>query len=57
MKFIFNWMMDQLGYMPKITIDVGSIATPLPEPEPKVKASPKKKPAVAAKTARAKKVK
>jgi len=70
--FIVTWLFDKLGYMPKIKVDVGTVAAwpfPAPKEEPQVKKSVKKptlkkattrtakKPAVAAKTARAKKVK
>jgi hypothetical protein len=61
--FIFHWMFDKLGYMPKIDIQVGKInfepkIPNLEEPKPRVKktrALPSK--ATIAKTARAKKAK
>ena len=43
MRFIFSWVMDQLGYMPKINVDVGTV-------EPVV--APKKKPTVKKATTR-----
>jgi hypothetical protein len=64
--FIVSWLFDKLGYMPKIDMQVGKLdvefkaAWPFPE-EPKKKPVAKKrttkKPAVAAKTSRTKKVK
>ena len=62
-------MFDKLGYMPKITVDIGAIAStawpfPVEDEAPVKKPTVKKattrtqkKPAVAAKTARTKKVK
>ena len=56
-------MFDKLGYMPKIKIDAGVVAAwPFPEtvekPKTTIKRKPAvKKPAVVAKTARAKKAK
>jgi len=66
--FLITWMFDKLGYMPKINVEVGKVeAWPFPavskdfEPRPKKpvvrKPTTKKKPAVAAKTARTKKAK
>jgi hypothetical protein len=65
--FIFTWVFDKLGYMPKINMEVGKInieaAWPFPaeteeKPKPQVKKKPTaKKPAVVVKTARAKKTK
>ena len=70
--FIVTWFFDKLGYMPKIDVEVGIVksdfkaAWPFPEvskdfePRPKKPVARKhttKKPAVVAKTARAKKVK
>jgi len=71
MKFTFTWFMDKLGYMPKIDMEIGKVdlklqdTWPFPVPEekkkPQVKKATtrpaKKKPAVAAKTARKTKVK
>ena len=61
--FIFHWMFDKLGYMPKIDIQVGKInfepkIPDLEEPKPRVRktrALPSK--ATIAKTTRAKKAK
>jgi len=63
--FIITWLFDKLGYMPKINVEVGAVAAwPFPEKVEKPKVTVKKattrttkKPAVVAKTARAKKVK
>jgi hypothetical protein len=61
--FLITWMFDKLGYMPKIKIDAGVVAAwPFPEtvekPKTTIKRKPAvKKPAVVAKTARAKKAK
>jgi carbamoylphosphate synthase large subunit len=65
--FIFHWMFDKLGYMPKIDIQVGKInfepkIPDLGEPKPRVRktrALPSKATTAktAAKTARTKKVK
>jgi hypothetical protein len=68
--FIVTWLFNKLGYMPKIDMQVGKVnieaAWPFPEvskdfePRPKKPVARKhttKKPAVVAKTARAKKVK
>ena len=62
MTFIVTWLFDKLGYMPKIKVDVGTMAAwPFPEevekPKTTVKKPTAKKPAVVAKTARTKKVK
>jgi hypothetical protein len=32
MRFILNWAMDQLGYMPKINIEVGKVMETWPFP-------------------------
>ena len=41
--FIINWIMDKLGYMPKIGTQVGKVEeAPWPFPAPKLQ--PKKKP-------------
>ena len=60
--FIINWMFDKLGYMPKIDMEVGKLDVEFkaawPFPEQTLKKKPvAKKPAVVAKTARAKKAK
>jgi carbamoylphosphate synthase large subunit len=65
--FIFHWMFDKLGYMPKIDIQVGKInfepkIPDLEEPKPRVKrtrALPSKATTAktTARTARAKKAK
>lgn len=71
--FIITWLFDKLGYMPKIDVEVGKVdldlkgAWPFPtvsedfDPRPKKKPVARKrttkKPAVVAKTTRAKKVK
>jgi hypothetical protein len=66
MRFILNWAMDQLGYMPKINIEVGKVMETWPFPAETEKKKPQvkkattrttKKPAVVAKTASKKKVK
>jgi hypothetical protein len=66
--FIITWLFDKLGYMPKINVEVGTVAA-WPFPAPKEEAPVKKptvkkattrttkKPAVVAKTTRTKKVK
>jgi hypothetical protein len=57
--FIFTWMFDKLGYMPKIEIEVGKVnfEPKIPDlEEPAVKKPAVKKPA-AKTTARTKKVK
>lgn len=70
MSFVITWLFDKLGYMPKIKVDVGSIAYkawPFPV-ESKAEETPVKKSAVKktrtlpsraaiAKTARTKKAK
>lgn len=61
--FIINWLFDKLGYMPKIKVDPKVVeAWPFPEEKPKKPTVKKattrtKKPAVVAKSARAKKAK
>lgn len=61
--FIINWLLDRLGYMPKIAIEPKVVdAWPFPEEKkkPQVKKATTrttKKPAVVAKSARTKKVK
>ena len=61
--FIIHWAFDKLGYMPKIDVQVGKInfepKIPDLETPPVKKATTRttKKPAVVAKTARAKKAK
>ena len=63
--FIVTWLFDKLGYMPKIEIEIGKVdlqlkdAWPFPAETPKKPVARKrttKKPAVVAKTTRAKKV-
>jgi hypothetical protein len=57
--FIFTWMFDKLGYMPKIDMQVGKVNFELKTPdleEPAVKKPAVKKPA-AKTTTRTKKVK
>ena len=70
-KFGITWLFDKLGYMPKIDMEVGKVdlklqdTWPFPAPvenkKPQVKKATtrpsKKKPAVAAKTARKTKAK
>jgi hypothetical protein len=62
--FIVNWMFDKLGYMPKINMEIGVVHQAWPSivskempKKPTVKKATTRKPAVAAKTARTKKVK
>jgi hypothetical protein len=66
--FLITWIFDKFGYMPKIDMQVGKVnieaAWPFPEETPVKKPVVKKattrttkKPAVVAKTTRAKKVK
>jgi hypothetical protein len=61
--FIFTWMFDKLGYMPKIEIEVGKVnfepkIPDLEEPKPRVrKTRPLPSKATRAKTALTKKVK
>jgi hypothetical protein len=65
--FLITWIFDKLGYMPKIKVDAGMITAwpfPVKEEAPIKKPTVKKattrttkKPAVVAKTARAKKAK
>jgi hypothetical protein len=58
--FIVNWLFDKLGYMPKIQFEVGKINFEPKIPDlkkPVVKKTTTRKPNVAAKTARTKKVK
>jgi len=52
MNFTFTWIMDKLGYMPKIDMEVGKVVeAPWPFPAP----AAKKKPSVQKATTRAKK--
>ena len=46
-KFGFSWLMDKLGYMPKIEVQVGKVDLDLQDtwPFPKTKPAVKKKPA------------
>ena len=70
--FVFSWLFDKLGYMPKVDVQVGIAKQSWPFPEvevknlaeepapikkPAVKKATTRKPSVAAKTARTKKVK
>ena len=63
MNFTFTWIMDKLGYMPKIDMQIGKVNLDVAVPDlskPAVKKATTrttKKPAVVAKTARAKKAK
>ena len=61
MNFTFTWIMDKLGYMPKIEIGKVNLDLSVPDlSKPTVKKATTrttKKPAVVAKTARAKKAK
>jgi len=53
MSFLFDWLMDKLGYMPKIQVKVGQICeAPWPFPTPAAK---KRKPRVAKATTRTQK--
>jgi len=56
MNFTFTWIMDKLGYMPKIDMEVGKIAEeawPFPIPkETQVKKKPTLKKATTRKTAK-----
>ena len=63
MNFTFTWIMDKLGYMPKIDMQIGKVNLDVAVPDlskPVVKRTTTrttKKPAVVAKTARTKKTK
>ena len=63
MNFTFTWIMDKLGYMPKIDMQIGKVTLDVAVPDlskPTVKKATTrttKKPAVVTKTARAKKAK
>jgi hypothetical protein len=63
MNFTFTWIMDKLGYMPKIDMQIGKVNLDVAVPDlskPTVKKATTrttKKPAVVAKTACAKKAK
>jgi hypothetical protein len=50
MNFTFTWIMDKLGYMPKIDMQVGKVNLDVKPPEfqmwPFKEETPKKKPAV-----------
>jgi hypothetical protein len=54
MNFTFTWIMDKLGYMPKIDMEIGKVVAPWPFPAEKetVKKQAKKKPAVQKATTR-----
>jgi hypothetical protein len=61
MNFTFTWIMDKLGYMPKIDMQVGKInEAPWPFPAPKVSEDfeprPKRKPSLKKATTRTKAV-
>jgi hypothetical protein len=57
MNFTFTWIMDRLGYMPKIDMQVGKVDLAVPD-FPKVrKTRPLPSKATVAKTARTKKAK
>jgi len=52
MNFTFTWIMDKLGYMPKIDMEIGKVVeAPWPFPAP----AAKKKPTVQKATTRTKK--
>ena len=51
MNFTFTWIMDKLGYMPKIDMEIGKVVDPWSFPAP----SAKKKPTVQKATTRTKK--
>ena len=45
--FIITWLFDKLGYMPKVNVEVGALATwPFPVKTEKSKIQGKKKPVV-----------
>jgi len=52
MKFTFTWIMDKLGYMPKIDMQVGKVVAPWPFPVATAKKQAKKKPVVQKATTR-----
>jgi hypothetical protein len=47
--FIFNWLFDKLGYMPKINVEVGMVEIESLDKEPKPITKPVTKPRVAKK--------
>jgi hypothetical protein len=47
--FIFNWLFDKLGYMPKVTVQVGMVEIESLDKEPKPMTKPVTKPRVAKK--------
>jgi hypothetical protein len=51
MNFTFTWIMDKLGYMPKIDMEIGKVAQPWSFPVTETK----KKPTVQKATTRIKK--
>jgi hypothetical protein len=55
MNFTFTWIMDRLGYMPKIDMQVGKVEAPDLSKVKKTRPLPSK--ATVAKTARTKKAK
>jgi hypothetical protein len=50
--FIFNWLFDKLGYMPKVTVQVGMVEIKSLSEDPKPFTRPVKKPAVKRTTTR-----
>jgi len=42
--FIFNWLFDKLGYMPKVTVQVGMVEIESLDKEPKPMTKPATKP-------------
>jgi hypothetical protein len=58
--FIFTWLFDKLGYMPKVTVDTtwtSTLASPQEKPVPKKRATTTRKPRAVAKASPTKKVK
>ena len=51
MNFTFTWIMDKLGYIPKIDMEIGKVVEPWSFPAP----ASKKKPTVQKATTRIKK--
>jgi hypothetical protein len=62
-KFGFTWIMDKLGYMPKIDVEIGKVnlkaqdVWPFPIPKEETPIVKKRKPAVKKATTAAKKAK
>ena len=50
MNFTFTWIMDKLGYMPKIDMQVGKLDEVFPFPVPEKKRKPALKKATTRKT-------